>query len=54
MRISIQPSALADLKDGFYFYERQQPGLGGYFLESIYADIDSLLLYAGISLLERS
>lgn len=48
MNISIQPSALADLRVGFRFYEKQQTGLGGYFLDSLYSDIDSLLLYAGI------
>ena len=48
MKIVIQPSALADLKGGFRFYERQQTGLGSYFLDSLYSDIESLLLYAGI------
>ena len=48
MRISIQPSALADLKAGFRFYERKARGLGNYFLDSLYSDIDSLQLYAGI------
>jgi hypothetical protein len=48
MKISIQPSALADLRVGFRFYEKQQFGLGGYFLDSLYSDIDSLLLYAGV------
>ncbi|MBU6183412.1 MAG: type II toxin-antitoxin system RelE/ParE family toxin [Verrucomicrobia bacterium] len=48
MKISVQPSALEDLRVGFEFYERQQSGLGGYFLDSLYSDIDSLLLYAGI------
>lgn len=48
MKISIQPSALADLRVGFRFYEKQQTGLGGYFLDSLYSDIESLLLYAGI------
>ena len=48
MKISIQPSALADLRVGFRFYEKQQMGLGGYFLDSLYSDIDSLLLHAGI------
>jgi hypothetical protein len=36
------------LRVGFRFYEKQQTGLGGYFLDSLYSDIDSLLLYAGI------
>ena len=48
MKIVIQSSALADLADGFDFYERNEPGLGGYFLDSLYSDIDSLQLYAGI------
>jgi plasmid stabilization system protein ParE len=48
MKIAILPSARNDLAEGFRFYERQQPGLGGYFLESLFSDIDSLQLYAGI------
>jgi hypothetical protein len=48
VKIVIQSSALADLADGFDFYERQEPGLGSYFLDSLYSDIDSLQLYAGI------
>lgn len=48
MTASIQPSALADLSGGFCFYEKQQAGLGSYFLDSLYSDINSLLLYAGI------
>ena len=48
MTISIQPSALADLKSGYRSYERSERGLGSYFLDSLYSDIDSLELYAGI------
>ena len=48
MKVFIQPSALADLRAGTRFYEKQQAGLGSYFLDSLYSDIDSLLLYAGI------
>ncbi len=48
MKIVIQSSALADLADGFDFYEWNEPGLGGYFLDSLYSDIDSLQLCAGI------
>jgi len=33
---------------GFSFYEAQQIGIGVFFLDSIYSEIDSLLLYAGI------
>lgn len=48
MRIELLDSAEKDLLDGFRFYERQSKGLGNYFLESLFSDIDSLNLYAGI------
>ena len=48
MKIVILPSARDDLADGFRFYENQGKGLGGYFLESLFSDVDSLRLYAGI------
>jgi hypothetical protein len=48
MKIVILPSARDDLADGFEFYQHQAEGLGSYFLESLFSDIDSLILYAGI------
>lgn len=48
MQALILPSARDDLADGFEFYERQQKGLGDYFLESLFSDIESLRLFAGI------
>ena len=48
MRVKILPSALNDLADGRSFYEQQNPGVGDYFLDSLFSDIDSLALYAGI------
>jgi len=48
MKIAILPSARDDMADGFRFCENQGKGLGGYFLESLFPDIDSLRLYAGI------
>ena len=48
MKIKILPSAVNDLSEGFYFYENQLKGLGSYFLESLFSDIDSLKLYAGL------
>jgi plasmid stabilization system protein ParE len=48
MQVRIARLAEADLLNGFAFYERQQAGVGGYFLDSVYADIDSLMLYAGL------
>ena len=48
MKIQILDEAEQDLVDGFRFYEAQDEGLGDYFLNSIFSDIDSLQLYAGI------
>ena len=48
MRIQILPEALEDLHQGFHFYEGQEAGLGAYFLEQLFSDIDSLLHHAGI------
>ena len=48
MNIRLLTLALDDLEAGRRFYERQQVGLGEYFLDSLFSDIDSLLLYAGI------
>jgi hypothetical protein len=48
MRIEILDEAEKDLVDGFAFYDRQSKGLGNYFLDSIFSDIESLHLYAGI------
>jgi hypothetical protein len=48
MRIELLNSAEKDLLDGFKFYEHQSKGLGNYFLESLFSDIDSLHIYAGI------
>jgi plasmid stabilization system protein ParE len=48
MRIRILDSALEDLDRGRRFYERQGVGLGEYFLDSLFSEIDSLLLFGGI------
>jgi len=48
MRIEILDEAEEDLIKGFAFYERLAEGLGDYFLDSLYADLESLRLYAGI------
>jgi len=48
MRIEILERAEDDLFEGYLFYEEQLAGLGAYFLESLYSDIDSLRLYAGV------
>ena len=48
MKVRILESARNDLVDGFYFYEKQADGVGSYFLDSIYSDIESLIDNAGI------
>jgi plasmid stabilization system protein ParE len=48
VKLRILPSALNDLQDGRDFYDEQELGLGDYFLDSLFSDIDSLALYAGI------
>ena len=48
MKLRILDAASRDLTEGYHFYEKQQNGLGNYFLDSLFSDIDSLLLYAGI------
>ena len=48
MKIRLLTLAFDDLEAGRQFYEKQQAGLGDYFLDSLFSDIDALLLYAGI------
>ena len=48
MKLRILESAKEDLIEGFHFYEEQTPGLGTYFLDTLFSDIDSLAIYAGI------
>ena len=46
--VIILDEAADDLGDGIAFYDAQEQGIGRYFFDSVVADIDSLLLYAGI------
>lgn len=48
MNIEILDQAQEDLIAAFHFYEKRERGLGSYFLDCLFSDIDSLLLYAGI------
>jgi hypothetical protein len=48
MKIRILSLAIQDIESGQRFYEQNQEGLGIYFLDSLFSDIDSLLLYAGV------
>jgi plasmid stabilization system protein ParE len=46
--VEILDKAEDDLIHGFRFYETRQPGLGSYFLESLFADIESLQVHGGV------
>lgn len=46
--IEILPRATNDILSEFRFYEQQAPGLGRYFRESIFADVESLRATAGV------
>ena len=48
MKVRVLRSAFDDLAAGRQFYERQEEGVGQYFFDSLFAEIDSLVLYAGI------
>ena len=48
MKINILRSARRTIDAGYWFYENQEQGLGGYFVDSTMADIRSLSVYAGI------
>lgn len=48
MKIRILSSAIGDLRSGRGFYEQQEPGVGDYFEDCLFSDIESLTLYGGI------
>lgn len=48
MKIRVLRSAIDDLTAGRLFYDKQQDGVGDYFFDSLFAEIDSLALYAGV------
>ena len=48
MRIKVLDAALNDLATGRSFYQQQGEHLGNYFLDSLFSDINSLTLFAGI------
>ena len=46
--IVVLREAAKDLKDGKAFYNHKEVGVGDYFWDSLIADIESLIIYAGI------
>ena len=46
--------AADDLETGYVFYEKREKGVGDYFYDNLIADIESLIIFAGIhTLVER-
>lgn len=45
MKIKILPAAIEDLHNGRLFYEKQGEALGEYFFDTLFSDIDSLILF---------
>jgi hypothetical protein len=50
MKVRILADAEEDLASGYRFYEAQAQGLGSYFIDSLFSDIDSLRFFGGIHL----
>ena len=48
MKLLVLPSAIGDLGAGRSFYSLHGEELGGYFLNSLFADIDALAIHAGV------
>ena len=44
-KVKVLRTALEDLKEGREFYNIQSPGIGEYFLDTLFSEIDSLALY---------
>jgi plasmid stabilization system protein ParE len=48
VKVKILRAASEDLTEGYRFYEGQSCGVGAYFIDSLFSDIDSLVLSGGI------
>ena len=48
MKVRVLRSAIEDLAAGRRFYDAQADGVGAYFFDSIFSEIDSLVLFGGI------
>lgn len=46
--VFILNDAVKDIDDGKFFYDQKESGVGNYFRDSLLADIESLVIYAGI------
>lgn len=48
MKVKILLSGIKDIEGGRDFYDSQEKGVGDYFLETIFSEIESLRLHGGI------
>lgn len=48
MNIRILEAAIEDLERASGFYEKQEEGIGSYFMDSLFSEIDSLKLFGGM------
>ena len=48
MIVEVAPESADDLVRGFEFYERQEPGLGEVFVDSLLSDLETLRTLAGV------
>ena len=48
MKVRVLRSALDDLSDGRRFYDERVQGIGSYFFDSLFSEIDSLSLFGGV------
>ncbi len=48
MKVRVLRLALEDLAAGRRFYDQQAEGVGSYFFDSLFSEIDSLVLHGGV------
>ena len=46
--VYVLEEAVGDLNEGRSFYDRHERGVGDYFWDCLIADIESLIIYAGV------
>jgi len=47
VKIEILDEAQQDLIEGFQFHESRETGIGSYYLDCLFSDIDFLLVFGG-------
>ena len=46
--VIVSDDSVVDIENSIKFYDKQKDGLGQYFFDCIYSDLESLRFYAGI------